>query len=59
IPARTALARAARWFVENGSVKPARVERIRAAGRLEGESDLAGTNGGTRTSPPTRQGTQR
>ena len=32
--AREALLRAARWYVEHGFVKPARVERIRRAGRL-------------------------
>lgn len=34
VPAREALLRAARWYVEHGFVKPARVERIRRAGRL-------------------------
>jgi len=34
IPAREALQRAARWYVEHGFVKPTRVERIRRAGRL-------------------------
>ena len=34
VPAREALQRAARWYVEHGFVKPARVERIRRAGRL-------------------------
>ena len=40
MPARTALARAARWFVDNGFVKDAQVEKIRAAGKLEAEVDL-------------------
>jgi dihydroflavonol-4-reductase len=40
IPAREALARAARWFVEHGYVKASQVERIRAAGRLGPEVDL-------------------
>jgi len=34
MPARTALLRAARWFVDNGFVKDTRVERIRRSGRL-------------------------
>ncbi len=34
MPARRALFRAARWFVDNGFVKDARVERIRRAGQL-------------------------
>jgi dihydroflavonol-4-reductase len=34
MPARAALIRAARWFVDNGFVKEAQVERIRRAGRL-------------------------
>jgi dihydroflavonol-4-reductase len=34
MPARDALQRAARWFVDNGHVKAARVEKIRRAGRL-------------------------
>jgi hypothetical protein len=53
------LARAARWFVNNGSVKPSRVERIRAAGRLDGETDLATSNDSTRTAQTTPQGTER
>ena len=40
MPARTALARAARWFVDNGFVKNSQVERIRAAGVLENELEL-------------------
>lgn len=40
MPARTALARAARWFVDNGFVKDDRVERIRAAGTLPSAIDL-------------------
>jgi dihydroflavonol-4-reductase len=40
IPAREALARAARWFVGNGFVKPERVELIRSADGLEAEIDL-------------------
>ena len=42
MPARAALARAARWFVDNGYVKHSRVERIRAAGKLGAEIDLRG-----------------
>jgi len=34
IPARDALRRAARWYVEHGFVKPARAARIRAGGGL-------------------------
>ncbi len=34
MPARTALMRAARWFVDNGCVKPSQVERIRRSGQL-------------------------
>jgi hypothetical protein len=34
MPARTALLRAARWFVDNGFVKDTRLERIRRSGRL-------------------------
>jgi len=40
IPARTALTRAARWFVANGFVKDARVARIRRLGKLDPEIDL-------------------
>src|SRR2546430_10123476 len=40
IPARTALTRAAQWFVANGFVKDARVERIRRLGKLDPEIDL-------------------
>lgn len=40
MPARTALTRAARWFVENGFVKDAQVERIRRSGKLGPEIDL-------------------
>jgi hypothetical protein len=39
-PARDALCRAAKWYVEHGFVKPARVERIRSAGGLAPELDL-------------------
>ena len=37
MPARAALARAAQWFVDNGFVKDARVERIRRSGKLGSE----------------------
>jgi dihydroflavonol-4-reductase len=40
IPARTALTRAAQWFVANGFVKDARVERIRRLGKFDPEIDL-------------------
>ena len=39
-PARDALSRAARWYVDHGFVKDAQVRRIRAAGRLGPEIDL-------------------
>jgi hypothetical protein len=39
IPAREALARAVRWYVEHGFVKPARAERIRGAPGLAPERD--------------------
>ena len=42
IPAREALTRAARWFVEHGFVKDSQVDRIRRAGRLGVEIDLRG-----------------
>ncbi len=41
MPARTALARAARWFVDSGFVKPAQVDKIRRAGRLTAAVALA------------------
>jgi dihydroflavonol-4-reductase len=59
IPARIALARAARWFVDSGAVKPARVERIRTAGKLEAEIDLVGPDHDPQPSPRSRQGTER
>jgi hypothetical protein len=37
MPARAALARAAQWFVDNGFVKDARVDRIRRSGKLGSE----------------------
>jgi dihydroflavonol-4-reductase len=40
MPARTALTRAARWFVDNGFVKDAQVERIRRSGKLGPGLDL-------------------
>jgi dihydroflavonol-4-reductase len=40
IPAREALARAARWFFDNGFVKETRAQMIRDAGGLEPEIDL-------------------
>jgi hypothetical protein len=39
-PARDALARAARWYVDHGFVKDSHVRRIRDAGRLGPEIDL-------------------
>ncbi|MDQ1481402.1 MAG: hypothetical protein QOI44_2263, partial [Actinomycetota bacterium] len=39
-PARDALARAARWYVDNGFVKDSQVRRIREAGKLLPEIDL-------------------
>jgi hypothetical protein len=40
MPARTALARAARWFVDNGFVDDKHVARIRDAGKLTAGIDL-------------------
>ena len=42
MPATTALARAARWFLDNGFVKDAQAARIRRAGKLGPELDLSG-----------------
>jgi dihydroflavonol-4-reductase len=39
-PAREALTRAARWYVNNGFVKDSQARRIRAAGKLGPEIDL-------------------
>jgi dihydroflavonol-4-reductase len=39
-PARLALARAARWFVEHGFVKDSQLRRIRGAGKLGADIDL-------------------
>ena len=39
-PAREALERAARWYVDNGFVKDSQVRRIREAGKLGPEIDL-------------------
>jgi dihydroflavonol-4-reductase len=59
IPARSALARAAHWFVDSGTVKAARVERIRSAGRLEAEIDVVDPGHSPQPSERTRQGTER
>ncbi len=40
MPARAALTRAARWFVDNGFVKDAPAAKIRAAGKLRSDVDL-------------------
>jgi dihydroflavonol-4-reductase len=40
MPARDALERAARWFVDNGFVKDSQVERIHGAGKLRADIDL-------------------
>jgi hypothetical protein len=40
IPARAALARAARWYFDHGFIKGSQMERIRQAGKLEQEIDL-------------------
>jgi dihydroflavonol-4-reductase len=40
IPARAALARAARWFLDNGYVKVPNATRIRAHGKLDRDIDL-------------------
>ena len=42
IPAREALARAVRWYLGHGFVKPARAERIRGAPGLTLERDRSG-----------------
>jgi hypothetical protein len=39
-PARDALARAVRWYLDNGFVKDSAVRRIRDSGRLTPEIDL-------------------
>jgi hypothetical protein len=39
-PARDALTRAARWYVDNGFVKESQVRKIRAAGKLGPAIDL-------------------
>jgi dihydroflavonol-4-reductase len=62
MPARTALTRAARWFVENGFVKDARVERIRRSGKLDPEIDLRVDAAGAarvQTASPSREETRR
>ena len=51
MPARTALLRAARWFVDNGFVKDARVEKIRRAAKLPTEVDIASTPARNQDSP--------
>jgi hypothetical protein len=48
IPARAALARAARWYFDHGFIKGPHMERIRRAGTLERDIDL-------RTAPETAQ----
>ena len=45
IPAREALTRAARWFVQHGFVKDSRVERMHGAATLEREIDLRPATG--------------
>ncbi|MDQ1509639.1 MAG: dihydroflavonol-4-reductase [Actinomycetota bacterium] len=52
-PARDALARAARWYVDHGFVKDSHVRRIRDAGRLGSEIDLRDEV------VPTREGVRR
>jgi dihydroflavonol-4-reductase len=54
MPARDALQRAARWFVDNGFVKQSQVERIRTAGKLATEIDL---RGGAPDAAPSRERT--
>jgi len=39
VPARAALARAARWYFEHGYIKGPHMERIRRAGTLERKID--------------------
>jgi len=52
-PARDALARAARWYVEHGFVKDSHARRIRDAGKLGQEIDLRDDV------VPTREGVRR
>ena len=40
IPARAALTRAAKWYVDHGFVKGSQMERIRRDGKLDTEIDL-------------------
>jgi dihydroflavonol-4-reductase len=51
MPARNALERAARWFVDNGFVKPAQVERIHVAGKLGADIDLRADSPSTTPGP--------
>ena len=51
-PARDALARAARWYVEHGFVKDSQLRRIRSAGRLGPEIDLRDDVDRTRDGSP-------
>lgn len=51
IPARAALIRAAKWYVDHGFVKGSHMERIRRAGKLDQEIDL-------RTATPTADRSQ-
>ena len=52
-PARDALTRATRWFVEHGFVKDSQLRRIAAAGKLGLELDLR------RDQTPTREAARR
>jgi hypothetical protein len=47
-PARDALTRAARWYVERGFVKDSQLRRIRNAGKLGSEIDLRADGVATR-----------
>jgi hypothetical protein len=55
MPARAALLRAARWFVENGFVKDARAQRIRRSGRLDPSIDITADAGPTLEKPQPRK----
>jgi len=51
IPAREALARAARWYVEHGFVKGSQMARIRRDGKLRTDIDAPGARESAKTEP--------
>lgn len=57
-PARDALTRAARWYVEHGFVKESQRRRILGSGKLDSVIDLRGTSSATPASAA-RQGARR